>query len=57
MKVGSNESFFWSYLGHFEENVLKQILASGLIFQGIGFGWLFFLLFQEWRSRKRGTMM
>lgn len=41
----------------FEENVLKQILASGLIFQGIGFGWLFFLLFQEWRSRKRGTMM
>jgi len=42
---------------HFEENVLKQILASGLIFQGIGFGWLFFLLFQEWRSRKRGTMM
>ncbi|KAG2645868.1 putative cysteine-rich receptor-like protein kinase 9 [Panicum virgatum] len=41
----------------FEENVLKQILASGLIFQGIGFGWLFFLLFQEWRSRTRGTMM
>jgi len=41
----------------FEEYVLKQILASGLIFQGIGFGWLFFLLFQEWRSQKRGTMM
>ncbi|CAN6168281.1 unnamed protein product [Urochloa humidicola] len=38
-------------------NMLKQVLASGLIFQAIGFGWLFFLLLQEWRSRKRGTMM
>ncbi|CAM0144800.1 unnamed protein product [Urochloa decumbens] len=41
----------------YQGNILKQVLASGLIFQAIGFGWLFFLLLQEWRSRKRGTMM
>ncbi|KAJ1291223.1 hypothetical protein BS78_02G301100 [Paspalum vaginatum] len=44
--------------GIFEEtNILKQALASGLIFQAIGFAWLSFLLLQEWRSRKRGTLM
>ncbi|TKW35132.1 hypothetical protein SEVIR_2G351600v4 [Setaria viridis] len=41
----------------YEGNILKQAMASGLIFQAIGFAWLFFLLLQEWRSRKRGTMM
>ncbi|KAF8669146.1 hypothetical protein HU200_051473 [Digitaria exilis] len=40
-----------------EGNILTGALASGLIFQAIGFAWLFFLLLQEWRSRKRGTMM
>ncbi|CAL5072337.1 unnamed protein product [Urochloa decumbens] len=40
-----------------EGSILRQVLASGLIFQAIGFAWLFFLLLQEWRSRKRGTMM
>ncbi|KAF8748087.1 hypothetical protein HU200_013057 [Digitaria exilis] len=40
-----------------ERNILTGALASGLIFQAIGFAWLFFLLLQEWRSRKRGTMM
>jgi hypothetical protein len=39
-----------------EGNILKQAMASGLVFQAIGFGCLFFLLFQEWRSRKRGTL-
>jgi hypothetical protein len=40
-----------------EGNILKQAMASGLVFQAIGFAWLFFLLLQEWRSRKRATMM
>ncbi|TVU38645.1 hypothetical protein EJB05_12029, partial [Eragrostis curvula] len=40
-----------SYYGR---NTLKETLASGLIFQAIGFAWLFFLLLKEWRGRKRG---
>ncbi|CAN6205617.1 unnamed protein product [Urochloa humidicola] len=39
-----------------EGSMMKQALASGLIFQAIGFAWLFFLLLQEWRSRKRGII-
>ncbi|CAN6219080.1 unnamed protein product [Urochloa humidicola] len=41
----------------FNGSILEQVLASGLIFQAIGFAWLFFLLLQEWRSRKRRNMV
>ncbi|CAN6168282.1 unnamed protein product [Urochloa humidicola] len=40
-----------------EGSILEQVVASGLIFQAIGFAWLFFLLLQEWRSRKRRNMV
>lgn len=43
--------------GIFQRNILIQAMASGLVLQAIGFAWLFFLLFQEWRSRKRGNLM
>ncbi|CAD6217778.1 unnamed protein product [Miscanthus lutarioriparius] len=50
------EFFFWPSAMLHEGNILKQVMASGLVFQAIGFGCLFFLLFQEWRSQKRGTL-
>ncbi|KAK3127248.1 hypothetical protein QOZ80_7AG0570360 [Eleusine coracana subsp. coracana] len=40
-----------------EVRMLGTEAIDGLIFQAIGFAWLFFLLLQEWRGRKRGTAM
>ncbi|KAM0878729.1 hypothetical protein ACQ4PT_034676 [Festuca glaucescens] len=34
-----------------------EFLGAGLLFQAIGFAWLFFLLLQEWRDKRRGSMM
>jgi len=34
-----------------------ELLGAGLVFQAIGFGWLFFLLLQEWRDKRRASMM
>ncbi|KAM3317331.1 hypothetical protein ACQJBY_035147 [Aegilops geniculata] len=34
-----------------------DLLGPGLIFQAIGFAWLFFLLLQEWRDKRRASMM
>ncbi|XP_047062121.1 cysteine-rich receptor-like protein kinase 10 [Lolium rigidum] len=34
-----------------------EFLGAGLLFQAIGFAWLFFLLLQEWRDKRRASMM
>ncbi|VAI53484.1 unnamed protein product [Triticum turgidum subsp. durum] len=34
-----------------------DLLGAGLVFQAIGFAWLFFLLLQEWRDKRRASMM
>ncbi|CAM0906163.1 unnamed protein product [Alopecurus aequalis] len=34
-----------------------EFLGAGLAFQAIGFAWLLFLLLQEWRDKRRGSMM
>ncbi|KAL6656690.1 hypothetical protein ACP70R_004470 [Stipagrostis hirtigluma subsp. patula] len=43
--------------GVYEGSILKGALASGLIFQAIGFACLLFLLLCECRGQKRGTAM
>ncbi|KAK1680012.1 hypothetical protein QYE76_040860 [Lolium multiflorum] len=34
-----------------------EFLGAGLLFQAIGFAWLFFLLLQEWRDKRRASVM
>ncbi|CAO1941761.1 unnamed protein product [Urochloa humidicola] len=40
-----------------ERNDEMVNLSLVMVFQAIGFAWLFFLLLQDWRKNKRGSLM
>ncbi|OEL29469.1 hypothetical protein BAE44_0009512 [Dichanthelium oligosanthes] len=40
-----------------EGNIVTRNMSFTMVFQAIGFAWLFFLLLQDWREKKRGSLM
>ncbi|XP_062188508.1 cysteine-rich receptor-like protein kinase 10 [Phragmites australis] len=38
-------------------NIVMRNFSLAMVFQAIGFFWLFFLLLQDWRNRKSGSLM
>ncbi|VAI53483.1 unnamed protein product [Triticum turgidum subsp. durum] len=56
--ISSQEDGSTIYLYATGDNSWFRLLGpTTLIFQAIGFAWLFFMLLQEWRDKRRASMM